>query len=305
MFRSALRSVAVAAAIIGLTPLAAAAGVPGGPNGPEPLVRFAPGSFPESMALSGDSELVTLGFAGELVRVTGNHLATVATVDLEGTSLLTGVVVRGGYAYVARAPFAGGPSYLYRLPVTASDASPQPWVTLSDDGGFPNGLAARDGRILVAEYAAGVIRAVSVDDGTVTTWCANDLLRPGHYGFGVNGITFGPDGAMYGVVSDFGRVLRLTKTAAGCTVTTIVELQQLASADGVAFGPDGALYVTVNRSNRVWRVDVGDGSLTDVARRSSGLSYPTQVLFPDADTMLVTNGALSGGVPDLIAVSVR
>ncbi|KQX61671.1 hypothetical protein [Angustibacter sp. Root456] len=301
MFRTALRSVAVAAAIIGLAPLGAAAGVPGGPNGPGPLVRFAPGSFPESMALSGGSELVTLGFAGELVRVTGSQVSSVATVDLEGTSLLTGVVVRGGYAYVARAPFAGGPSYLYRVPVTASDVAPQPWVTLSDDGGFPNGLAARGGRIYVADSAAGVIRTVSTDTGTVATWCADDLLKPGHYGFGVNGITFGPDGALYGVVSDFGRVVRITTTATGCTVTAVVEQQQLASADGVSFGPDGGLYVTVNRSNRLWRVDLTTRRLTDLAGRSDGLSYPTQVLFPDADTMLVTNGALSGGVPDLLA----
>lgn len=301
MLRTALRSAVVAAAIIGLTPLAAAAGVPGGPNGPQPIVEFAPGSFPESMALSGRGELVTLGFAGELVRVTGSQVSTVAAVDLEGTSLLTGVVVRGGYVYFARADFAGGPSSLYRVAVTASDAAPQPWVTLPESGGFPNGLAARAGRIYVADSAAGAIRAVSVDDATVATWCADDLLKPGHYGFGVNGIAFGPDGALYGVVSDFGRVVRITKTATGCTVRTIVEQQQLASADGVAFGPDGALYVTVNRFNRIWRVDVGTGSLTDLAGRSDGLSYPTQVLFPDAHTMLVTNGALSGGVPDLEA----
>ena len=304
MLRRVLTVAIALVALAGTAPGVAQAGLPGGPNEPQPVAVFPAGSFPESITLSGGQALVSLGFAGQVVRLTGSTYQTVASVDVGTASLLTGVVADGAYVYVAQAPFFGeGPSYLYRVPLGTTGSQPAPWVTLTTEGGFPNGLALRDGVLYVADSLAGAIRTVSTRTGQTAVWCADPLLTPGRYGFGVNGIAFGADGALYGAVADFGRIVRITKSGDTCEVTTVVEDKQLRSADGVAFGPDGPLYVTVNTTNRLMTVDVATGAIRTLAGRSDGLSYPTQAVFPDRHTVYLTNGAIANGVPDVLRIS--
>lgn len=282
----------------------AVAGTPGGPNGPTVVATFPAGSFPESMVAVPDGFVVTLGFAGDVVTVTPSGTQTLlAHIDLDTPSLLTGVVVDGTYAYVARAPYGGvGQSWIYRIPLAGGDVTAWPFAA---DGSFPNGLAVRDGVLYVADMAAGAIRTVSLSTGEVaaTPWCADPLLEPGRYGFGVNGITFRGN-ALYASVSDAGRIVKVTKSGSACTVQTVVEQQQLSSADGIAFVPGtGFLLVTVNTTNRLFAVDVTTGVVVPLANRSSGLSYPTQPLVI-GDALYVTNGAIANGVADLIRFDV-
>lgn len=304
MLRRMLTAAIALVALAGSAPGMAQAGLPGGPNEPQPLVTFAAGSFPESITVADGHALVSLGFAGQVVRLTGATYQTVASVDVGAASLLTGLVSDGAFIYVAHAPFFGdGPSYLYRLPLDAVGVQPAPWVTLTTDGGFPNGLVLRAGVLYVADSLAGTVRTVSTSTGATAVWCADPLLAPGRYGFGVNGIAFGPGGALYGAVADFGRIVRITTSGGTCHVTTVVESKQLSSADGVAFGPDGLLYVTVNTTNRLVAVDVTTGEISTLAGRSDGLAYPTQAVFADRHTMYLTNGAIANGVPDVLRIS--
>lgn len=311
MLPKLVKSTGVVIALMGFAvgaaaPAATAGGLPGGPNDPQPVVTFAPGSFPESIYPAGDGLLVTLGFAGELVRVTGGQTQAVAAVELGGASLLTGVVVANGYAYFARAPFGGaGPAYLYRVDPSIDNGVVTPWITLAESGSFPNGLAVRDGVLYVADSLGAVWTVPLSDPSAAAVWCADPLLQP-RRGFGVNGITFAADGTLYADVSEFGRIVTIGTTGDTCTVTPVIEDQQLRTADGIAFGPGGDLYVTVNATNRVYAVDVVEATVSPMlANRSDGLSYPTQAVFADESTMLVTNGALANGVPDLVAVTVE
>lgn len=298
--------VTAALALALAVPGVARAGLPGGPNPPQPVVTFPAGSFPESITLADRGAYITLGFAGSLVRFSGSAVQTVATVPVGSSSLLTGVAVSGGNAYFAQAPFGGvGPSYLYRVPTAGTDLTPAPWIVFAANGSFPNGLVVRANVLYVADMSVGAIRAVSLDDSSISTWCESPLLAPGHFGFGVNGITFGRDGAMYASVSDFGRIVRITRAGGACSVTTVVEDQQLRSADGIAFGPDGLLYVAVNTNNRLSTVNVTTGAVHAVAGRSDGLSYPTQPVFPDAHTVWVTNGAIANGVADVVGFPIE
>lgn len=103
-------------------------------------------------------------------------------------------------------------------------------------------------------------------------------------------------------VSDSGRIVRLTLTGGGVSDATVVtEREQLRSADGIAFDAAGALYIAVNDTNRLYRLGL-DATLTRLADRSDGLSYPTQPAFDTGSTTLyLTNGAIANGTADIEA----
>jgi hypothetical protein len=289
--------VASAAAVVMavVSPSVADAGLTGGPHTDATVVStFAPGSFPESVALADGVPYVSLGFAGKIQRVTGGTASTVATVDLGGSSLLTGVAVVGDLLYFARASFDGD-GWLYSVPLAAEDATPALAATFPES--FPNGLAFHDGLLFVSDSAGGRVFTYDPASHETATWCQDPALAGGK-GLGINGIAF-KQGTLYAVVATTGDIVTIAKGQAGCTVTPVVRSKQLVTGDGIAFGPDGLLYVTVNQSNKLDTVDLTTGQVRTIAGRTEGLSYPTQIIFGN-EVMYLTNGALANGAATLM-----
>lgn len=283
---------ALATALV--SPGAADAALTGGPHADGTVVAtFPAGSFPESLALVGGVPYVSLGFAGQVVRVTHGAATTVTTVDVGDTSLLTGVAVVGDRLYVARASFGGDQGELYSAPLTGG----APSLEATFDGSFPNGLALHDGLLYVSESLGGSVYTFDPASRQVQPWCQNAALAGGK-DFGINGITF-RRGTLYGVVAATGEIVTIAGGPGGCTVTPVVRSQQLVTGDGIAFGPDGLLYVAVNQTNKLVSVNLATGSVSTIAGRSQGLSYPTQMAFTRG-ALYLTNGAFSSGTPMLL-----
>lgn len=287
---------AAALAVAVVSPGTADAGLTGGPHTAGTVVAtFAPGSFPESVALAGGAAYVSLGFAGEIERVTDQgSTTTVASVDVQGSSLLTGVAVVGKQLYFARASFDGD-GWLYSVPLAAEDATPTAVATFPQS--FPNGLAFHDRLLYVSDSVGG--RVFTYDPAThkTATWCQDSALAGGK-GLGINGIAFKQD-TLYAVVAATGHIVTISKQQGACTVTPVVRSNELVTGDGIAFGPDGLLYVTVNQSNKLTTVDLSTGEVNVIAGRTEGLSYPTQIAFGTGSAYL-TNGALANGAPTLM-----
>ncbi len=292
---AAVAASAAALVMAVVSPGVASAGLTGGPHSDGTVVTtFAPGSFPESVALADGVPYVSLGFAGTIQRVSDGSATTVATVELEGSSLLTGVVTVGDQLYFARASFAGD-GWLYSVPLTATDATPTLVATFP--AGFPNGLAVRDGLFFVSDSRGGRVFTVDLLTHEVRTWCEDSTLTGGR-GLGINGIAF-QKGTLYAVVAATGQIVTLDRRGGSCTVTPVLRSNQLVTGDGIAFGPDGLLYVTVNQFNKLVSVDLGTGDIRTIAGRTQGLSYPTQAVFGEGG-MFLTNGALANGAATLM-----
>lgn len=106
---------------------------------------------------------------------------------------------------------------------------------------------------------------------------------------GPNGLTLGPDGALY--FSDFsgGRVMRVALTA-GATPTVV---GRVPSANGVAFEDDGHLLVCNYGGGSLIRLTLADGVETDRATVASRLGSPDGVAVDADGTIYVTDN--SGG----------
>jgi sugar lactone lactonase YvrE len=105
---------------------------------------------------------------------------------------------------------------------------------------------------------------------------------------GPNGLTLGPDGALY--FSDFsgGRVMRVELTA-GATPTMVASLR---SANGVAFDDAGHLLVCNYGSGELVRLTLASGVETSREIAASGLGSPDGVALDRDGTIYVTdNGA--------------
>jgi DNA-binding beta-propeller fold protein YncE len=153
-----------------------------------------------------------------------------------------------------------------------------------------------------AEAAAIQSFFVPANDGTTATngqvlqfdsrtGAFGGVLAPSQGVSQIQGLTFGPDGSLYGSYFDTnsntdGRVLRIRPDG---TVEPFVAPGSggLYSPLGLTFGPDGNLYVANNLGN-VLRYDGTSGAFMDVF--AAGLSLPQDVVFGPDGKLYVSNG---------------
>lgn len=268
------------------------------------ITTFTPGAFPESLAVDGQGNLyVSLGFIGEVVKVTPTgQQQPVASLSV-GAGLLTGLAFDpAGNLYVADATFEASPTPPGVFRIGAGGVVTR--VATLPAGSFPNGLAFHDGYLYISDSSLGEIwRLAPGEDATL--WLENSLLAPKFStGIGANGLAFWR-GSLYVAVADSGMIVRVPLTSGGKAGTPVVAAQAplLRTADGIAFDVQGNLYITVN-DNRLVRL-APDGGLTQLAAKNDGLVYPTMPAFGTTPatrtTLYITNGALLNGTPDIVA----
>ncbi len=268
------------------------------------ITTFNPGDFPESLAVDGKGNLyASLGFIGEVVKVTPGGQQQLAQLDVGSAGgLITGLAFDpAGNLYVADATFqASPPPGVFRI---GADGPVRRVATLPA-GSFPNGLAFHDGDLYVSDSSLGAIWRLPPGGTLTTPWLVNPLLAP-KTSIGANGLAFW-HGSLYVSVADSGTIVRIPISAGGQPGTPVVIAQSslLRTADGIAFDVQGNLYIAVN-DNRLVQLAPG-GTLAQLAAKNNGLAYPTMPAFGTTPatrtTLYLTNGALSNGTPDIVAL---
>lgn len=114
---------------------------------------------------------------------------------------------------------------------------------------------------------------------------------------GPNGLTIGPDGALY--FSNFsGGTVRRVPTTGPAVATTVTTMGTIAQANGIAFDDDGTLLVASYGAGELWRLTLAAGLETGRVRVAMGLGSPDGVAVDANGDFWVTNN----GAGDLLYV---
>jgi sugar lactone lactonase YvrE len=154
------------------------------------------------------------------------------------------------------------------------------WVSLSGAGTvWGLALDAANETLYVGSPSAGRVFAITISSGDVTTF-VDAAGQP-------NGLTVGPDGALY--FSDFGGGAVRRATSTGMTTVTTSPIPQ---ANGVAFDAEGRLIVLSYGSGRLLRLTLADGVETSREPMvAMGLGNPDGVaLDSNGDFWVSDNG---------------
>jgi sugar lactone lactonase YvrE len=284
-------------------PVAASSSAQAAPATLPVVTTFAPGDFPESLAVDGHGDLyASLGFLGDVVQMSpGGQQQTLAHLDVGG-GLLTGLAFGpDGALYVADATFQASPTPPGVFRIGASGEVTR--VATLPAASFPNGLAFHDGNLYISDSILGAIwRLAPGEDAAI--WLQHPLLAPTHKtGIGANGLAF-RHGSLYVAVADTGSIIQVPLRTSGKAGTPQITAQAnlLRTADGIAFDAHSNLYITVN-NNRLVQL-APDGALTELAAKNNGLAYPTMPAFGTTPgtraTLYITNGALDNGTPNIV-----
>lgn len=183
--------------------------------------------------------------------------------DLADTSGVEGLVIaRDGTIYYSQSGGVGR--------VTVSGDTESGWVDLGSGTSTVWGLAldAANQFLYVGSPTAEAIFKVTIATGDVETFYP-DAGAP-------NGLTMGPDGALY--YSDFsgGHVYRIDVTDASRTRVTTTTIAQ---ANGVAFGADGRLYVVSYATGVLHALTLTEGAETARDPIAQDLGNPDGLAF--------------------------
>jgi sugar lactone lactonase YvrE len=239
------------------------------------VASWPPGHFAENLAVGADGEVfITLHShqrvdrydptTGE-VRVWASLPTPVAGIAIDGADRLW---VTGGVLGQA-------PGRIWRIDPSGAVHA---WLEIPD-AVFLNGATLHpDGRrLLVAESVTGRILAVDIETPSVTTWLADDRLKPVSEGIpGANGAKiFG--GHVHVSVTGSDTLLRAQVGADGACHAPEVWAAHL-RADDFAFDAAGVAYIATHPAHSVLRLAT-DGARTTIAGPEQGAVGSTAVAF--------------------------
>lgn len=129
------------------------------------------------------------------------------------------------------------------------------------DGTFCNDIATTaDGTAYAADTAGGQVLKVAPGATTAELFIKDEALAS------LDGLSFGPDGALYLNGVQTNKLFRLAMNADGTpgTLTELTLSQELNGPDGMRFGEDGVLYLAENGSAQVSAITF-DGDKANIA----------------------------------------
>jgi len=206
-----------------------------------------------------------------------------AQPDVSGIRGTEGLIIgRDGTIYYSQSGGVGR--------MTPDGTQEDDWVSLSGARTvWGLALDAANETLYVGSPSAGSVFAVTVATGAVATFVAS-AGEP-------NGLTVGPDGALY--FSDFGGGAVRRATSSGMTTVTTSSIPQ---ANGVAFDAEGRLIVLSYGSGRLLRLTLVDGvESSREAMLASGLGNPDGVALDANGDFWVTD--YSGSLRHVIAAT--
>lgn len=164
------------------------------------------------------------------------------------------------------------------------------------DGTFCNDIATTaDGTAYAADTAGGQVLKVAPGATTAELFIKDEALAS------LDGLSFGPDGALYLNGVQTNKLFRLAMNADGTpgTLTELTLSQELSGPDGMRFGEDGVLYLAENGSAQVSAItfDGDNANIAVVAKQD--WDAPTAVTKA-GDTLWVVEAKFSkmGGTED-------
>lgn len=253
--------------------------------------------FPESITSTSDGALIVGSIGtGEIYRAAPGAAKTEAWIpaQTDGPTAVLGVFAdeANGTLWACYSDLAmfsgtpGKPSVLrsFDLATGAQKAA----ITLGE-GTFCNDIATTaDGTAYAADTAGGQLFQVKAGAATAEPFFKDAALAT------LDGLSFGPDGALYLNGVQTNKLFRLAMNADG-TAGALTELtlsQPLQGPDGMRFGSDGVLYIAENAAGQVtgWTFD-GDTATVKVTE-AGGWDSPTAVTQV-GDTLWVLEAKLS------------
>jgi len=232
------------------------------------------------------------------------------TISLPGAVPLGLEFDRHGNLWVAN--FGGG-NILKLTPPFNSGSVPQTFTITGCPGpslgecGLNSITFDSAGLLYVSDSFGGIVFKLDLPSGAVSTFVANDLLKPGNHGFppfGANGLAFDAAGKnLYIANTADDRILKYDLAAK----TLGVFAESINGADGIAFDRHGRLWVAANQGDEVvalnakGRVVERLGSFQGVGRdgAAKGLLFPASIVI-SRGSIYITNLAiaLTGAVGD-------
>lgn len=275
----------------------------------EVVVAFDPalGELPEGIALRDGITYVGMALTGAIVAVDADGVVTpYGSVPAPQPNLgfVTGLAFDAdGALYVGLASFAEPPATgIYRIDAGGGEGT---LYASHESLQLPNALAFDDGGDLLVTDSFGAIFRVSSEDGSMTEWLRDDLLKGspapdcGSTGLplpiGANGIVFEGDSVAL-AVSDLGTMVRVPieeDGSAGTPATIVGPDCRLFIIDGVASDGSGGFYVTVQGNHSVQHIDA-EGTLTELGygRPLDGPASLVVGAFGGGTKLLVTSFAI-------------
>jgi streptogramin lyase len=259
---------ALCAAILFLA-VSAAPGLAAAPD----AVSLPDGFFPEGVAAGADGDLYVGSLSrGAILRVPKGASAAEPFIA-PGTNGLVSVIglladpERDALWACSSDPGVGDLTGSAAPSLTAfrlSDGAPLKSFPMGK-GAFCNDMAlAPDGAVYVTDSFNPVIRRASLDTGRMEVWLENPRFvgaPPAPKGLGdpfnLNGVVFGPDGALYAVKTNTGELFRIVLDGVGnpASVEEVALPRPLEGPDGLKALPDGGLLV-VEGADRLTRIDL-------------------------------------------------
>ena len=287
-----------------------AAADPGGVERFATLPKPGPG-FPEGIAADQAGRIYVSSFdfsTDNVIHVFGRNGHLQSTISLPGVVPIGLEFDKAGNLYVAN--FGGGTVLKFTPPFNSGSLPAQ---TFAVCGGAGAGCALNAitfdaaGDLYVSDSFGGSVFKLDLPSGAVSTFVANDLLKPGSHGFppfGANGLAFDAAGKnLYIANTADDRILKYD-LAAG-TLSAFAE--SINGADGIAFDRHGRLWVAANQGDEVvalnskGRVVERLGSFQGVGKdgAAKGLLFPASIVISRGSIYVTNLGlALTGAAGD-------